>query len=183
MISHDDMAYYAALVAETTAKLNTALHSNANPPQIFWDVKGKSRLGYASGYKTIHLNLQYAAALGRGRYDQTVTHEVAHIVTTWRRVFLHGLSHQKSGPWSAHGSQWVRAMRAIGRPPERCSSMAAEVAHIVKPARKVTKFKMSCGCPEGHLVTSVIKNKMARGFTYRCRKCHKTITVGNVPVR
>lgn len=177
MITGLDKAFYAARVQDAIDTLNVRLHANTPTPVILWDLRGKSRLGTASGWHTIHLNVQYAAALGRDKYIQTVLHETCHIVTSWRREMFYGEPHQKSGPFSAHGSEWQRAMRVLGRPAERCSTNAAEVRHLIKPARVVTKFKMTCGCPEGHLVTAVIKNKMARGSRYTCRKCRKTIGV------
>lgn len=177
MISTADKAFYAAQVQNALDTLNAKFNTSVKMPAIKWDLRGKSRLGTASGWQTIHLNLQFAAALGPDKYIQTVLHETCHIVTSWRREMVYGEPHQKSGPFSSHGAEWQRAMRVLGRAPERCSSNSAEVMHLIKPARRVTKFQMTCGCPQGHLVTAVIKNKVLRGARYTCKRCHKAIGV------
>lgn len=177
MLTATERHSYSILVTETMEALNTRLGASCPTPKVFWDVRGKTRLGYARGYTEIHLNLQYAKALSFEKYSQTVVHELCHSVTTWRRVVQHGLGHRSSGVWSSHGPQWQKAMRVMGRKPERCSTVAAEVADQIKPARRQVRYSCLCGCTEGHEVTAQILKKITAGSRYRCLKCKQTIVI------
>lgn len=183
MITHADKAFYATEIAVAINKLNIHYGAWCSMPQVYWNLRGRSRLGYARGHDELHLNASYADALGREGYLQTVLHEACHNHTSWRRTFQAHLPRTSRGSWAPHGTQWAATMRFLGLHPHRCSPVPAEVSAQVRPARTVRKITAICGCVSGHEITVNMSNKIARGARYRCRLCGKTIILPGARVR
>lgn len=179
MISSTDKTFYQVAISGALAKLGEHYGQGFLFPNVTWDLRGKSRLGTASGNGLhIRLNPQYAKLLGRDEYIQTVLHEVCHIVTTQRRnIRMQSVVRRpSSGPWSSHGAEWKRSMRLLGLKPLRCSEVSAEIAAKIVPARRVVRHPVYCLCAEPHLVTPQMFAKINAGTTARCRNCHVVVT-------
>jgi SprT protein len=128
-------------------------------PEVRFDLQGATA-GYAlfpeRGAPYLRLNRDLLERHPGEMIDQTVPHEVAHIVA--RR--LHG--------WRApaHGEEWRRVMDYFGKPAERTHSMAGQ------PVRKVRRFTYTCECPDFvHRITAVRHFRAERGARYACRQC------------
>lgn len=142
----------------------------AEPLIITWELRGRSRLGYARGSREIHLNQGYADVMGTKAYTEVVLHEVAHTITVLR-MRRAGQSRQTTGPWSSHGSEWAKAMRVLGLQPHRCGQVDEATVLAVKPGRTVARITVSCAC-RTHEITIAKRNKVKAGtLTLTCRNC------------
>ena len=86
--------------------------------------------------------------------NQTIPHEIAHIITTkvygWRA--------------SAHGREWKSVMVRLGKRPDRCHKYdTTSVQKVNKPYR----YKCSC---QVHMVSHTVHGRMGEQV-YTCRKC------------
>lgn len=175
MITLADKQFYAAEITAAIDKLARHYGVQITSPAIYWDLKGKSRLGVASGLGLyIKLNPQYASLLGREEFRKTALHEACHIVTTQRRKLSPGAD--RTGRWSSHGAEWKAAMRFLGLPPDRCAAIPSDIVQQVKPARRVVRFPVYCLCPTPHQVTRQMYDKINRGATCRCNTCKVVVT-------
>lgn len=144
------------------------------PFSIRWDLKGESALGMALGHTVVRLHPEAARLLG-SEYVSTVRHEVAHIVTEYRRRKA-GIGEWDKPRWSAHGLEWKRAMIALGESPDRTCRLPDGVT--LTPARKVRKFRVECSC-RTHVVSAVRANRLTR---YKCTVCGSGLRlIGEVP--
>lgn len=96
--------------------------------------------------------------------DQTVPHEVAHIVA--QRIF--GSYTNKV----CHGTGWKRVMEAFGKRATRCHDYDVSNARV----RNVTRIEVTCGC-RTHQVSKKVATKIQMGYGYRCKVCRSTLTV------
>jgi predicted SprT family Zn-dependent metalloprotease len=162
----------ATLIAHAAiAKLNAHYGINCPMPAITWNLRGQSCLGRAYGSFRIDLNAKYAAALGDA-YSETIQHEAAHIVTSYRCARLQPGDMARTGgaaAWAPHGRQWQQAMRLLGLIPNARANVSADVLAQVPPARRVTKVKVSCGCAKVYEVTPARATKLVA--TSRCARC------------
>lgn len=93
--------------------------------------------------------------------EQTVAHEVAHLV-----------AHQVFGPRiRAHGEEWRQIMQGIyGLPAERCHTYAVQ-------RRKTTRYLYRCQCPDQSFPFSAQRHGLVgKGRRYFCRNCKATLT-------
>lgn len=103
--------------------------------------------------------------------DQTVPHEVAHL-----------LAFQVYGSRiKPHGSHWKKTMLVLGVEPTRCHNYDLSKVDV----RRKTKYHYACGCPNrNHIVSSVLHNRMIDGRVYRCTSCKTPLrmvqTIGQV---
>jgi len=93
--------------------------------------------------------------------NQTVPHEVAHVVVSTVFPFA-----------KAHGNEWKNVMKNVfGCEPARCHNMKTE------SARKTRKFSYACKCGIPHIVGVVRHNRQRAGTSnYICSKCHSNLT-------
>ena len=96
--------------------------------------RAKARSGQASyNKKQVELTCKFFEAAGReADHNQTLLHEVAHIIT--RHIHGHG-RHIK-----AHGREWKRVMVAFGLAPNRCSNYS----YIREDRENSAKHKYEC---------------------------------------
>lgn len=96
--------------------------------------RAKARSGLANyKNKRIELTCKFFEAAGReADHNQTLLHEVAHIIT--RHVYGHG-RHIKS-----HGREWKQVMLALGLTSNRCSNYS----YIREDRKKSAKHKYEC---------------------------------------
>jgi len=135
-------------------------------PPIDFDLRGRCA-GQAVFSRTpgrtpvrLRINADLLARYPRRIIQQTVPHEVAHVVA--RAWWPSGIR--------SHGPEWQSVMRLFGKPADRCHDM------VVVKARNVARFEYTCRCPEKiHSVASVVHNKILGGATYRCPACRSRI--------
>lgn len=178
MLSVADKRWYSDEITLAIMRLNQHYGTQCPTPVIEWSLRGTHCLGKARGADMIILNAEYAEHFGRDRYRSTALHEACHIVTTWRRVFQFHLArpHKRpSNPWSAHGTEWQRAMRLLGLNPDRTVVVPQDVQAKMQPARKVGKVGAACNC-QIHQITTIRYNKMLAGARYRCTACKSVLT-------
>ncbi len=95
----------------------------------------------------------------------TIPHEVAHLIS----FALHGANGR------GHGRHWREVMRKLGvEDSARCHF------YHTTPARKVRFFPMSCACASGCNVSSIVANRIKRGYAYRCKRCKQTLVTSIV---
>jgi len=139
-------------------------------PSIAWDLRGrrageanfKYEFGNRIKWGQIRLNKGIAKRYPDDFIKETVPHEVAHFVS----FELHG----RAG--CGHGHEWQQVMRQLGLKPKRTHSYA------VKPARRLKRYQVACGCPEGRTVTSIVYNRLAAGMEYSCTICNSNLHLG-----
>lgn len=95
--------------------------------------------------------------------NQTVPHEVAHLLT----YAVHGTRVKP------HGREWKQMMYSLGKRPNRCHSLDTTT---VTKRRSVTKVEYICGCGEKLLLTRNRVTKMRNGKTYRHIRCGASVT-------
>lgn len=128
-------------------------------PEVMYDLNGQVA-GYAS-YKANRIRLNYDCLVNYSEdmINQTVPHEVAHLIAY--RVFMLG----RGIRIKPHGWEWRSVCGVLGIPATRCHS------YEVKPARKVARpYVYSCACREWP-TTRCLHKRMERGHTYTCNDC------------
>jgi SprT protein len=125
-------------------------------PTVRYDLEG-----HVAGYalireNAIRLNLHLISTHRDDMINNTLPHEIAHIVT-----------YQIYPSATAHGRHWASVMWVLGLPADRCHTYETKAARVRK-----REYHYECGCPEGHLVTKTIHNRIQQGRMYTCRKCH-----------
>lgn len=107
----------------------------------------------------IRLNLDAYRLDMQEMLEETIPHEVAHLITQ----ILHG--YKKIAP---HGAEWRAVMSdCFG------ITQARRTHDLTLPrARKVSRrFLYRCQCDREHLLTSIRHNRIRRGTVYLCRQC------------
>lgn len=138
-----------------------SMYDDITPPVIKYDLKGHTA-GWAIGGHTIRLN---AALLNNPRYvddmiEQTVPHEVAHIIV-----------HQRWPRAKGHGREWQHVMHRLGLNATRCHQYNTTAARTTaKP------YVYYCHCTTPHHVTKLlhtrIQRRIAQGHShYICKIC------------
>lgn len=127
--------------------------------QIRCDLRGLSagqmRL-HANGRFEIRYNLDMALQQPQRFLNETVPHEVAHLVT-W---LLHG---SRVRP---HGKEWQAVMRGLG-------VASPKAYHDFEPAgnpRRQRRWHYRCSCRE-HQLSTTRHNRIIKGMAYTCTRC------------
>lgn len=128
-------------------------------PAVAFDLRGRAAgqavFARRSRECRIRINAKLLASHPREMLDETVPHEVAHVVI----YRLHG---RRVRP---HGAEWKALMRAFGVAPEPCHTLPSE------PARRLKQYRYRCACSEPVWLTSIRHNRARRGTVYLCRRC------------
>ncbi len=158
---HKDPQYQA--VTQTRRLLEQAQCAFSLPPlrpEIRFDLTGKSAgiVVFGPGSRCV---IRYNAALlsryGQDFIDETVPHEVAHIVARRR----YG---QRIRP---HGKEWQQVMAFFQVPARRCHRFDTTQTS----RRQMRYYDYRCACRE-HRVSAVRHNRITSGtMTYQCRFC------------
>lgn len=130
---------------------------NESFPEIHYKIKGR-----VAGKAWITQNkLGFNAQLLNDNVDefinQTVTHEVAHLIA-------YKVYHD-----TGHGSFWKHVMMSLGATPKRCHN------YDVTNTSTRPRFAYVCNCNETHQLSNIIHNKISNGAVYRCRQCRAPI--------
>lgn len=126
-----------------------------SPPLVNFKYTG-SAAGRAYYYShVVEFNVQFMARERVNMLDETVPHELAHIVA----FRLHGERGR------GHGPLWRAAARRLGCSAERCHSYDTTGLRGVQ-----RRWAYACGC-RVHKLTTTRHRKAIRGTRYRCRRC------------
>lgn len=135
-------------------------------PEVRFDLRGQgagqARIqprGSRRRPDIIRLNPALLAGHPREMLEETVPHEIAHLVVARR----HG---RRVAP---HGPEWRAVMADFGVPARACHTLPAE------PSRRLRRYRYRCACPEGVELTSIRHNRARRGTRYLCRRCGETL--------
>lgn len=135
-------------------------------PVVRFDLKGLAAgqahtqpRGLRRRRDVIRLNPTLLARHPREMLEETVPHEVAHLVIGRR----YG---RRAAP---HGPEWRSLMAAFGVPARACHTLRAE------PSRRLRRYRYHCACPEAATLTSIRHNRARRGTRYLCRRCGETL--------
>ena len=129
------------------------------------DLRGKSAgqfRCYNDGQLIIRFNLQIAELQPDIFIQETVPHEVAHLIT-W---LCHGAGVRP------HGAEWRSVMLYFGyAKAQRCHNFSLSV----KASRQQARWHYRCQCQE-HWISTTRHNRIGRGLQYYCRRCHSELT-------
>ncbi len=100
--------------------------------------------------------------------DETIAHEVAHVVVTAQYKHSNG---RRPKP---HGREWQMVMRNVfNTEPQRTHDYDVAACRV----RTVKRYKYKCSC-RTHMLTSIRHNRILRGEqVYHCRSCKGTLTL------
>ena len=92
--------------------------------------------------------------------DETIPHEVAHVVTRWAW----------GGRVAPHGREWKSIMRAFGKEPTRCHTMETT------SARRTPRYPYRCAC-EKTVYLGQVRHRRAlkQPRRYICPRCRNTL--------
>jgi SprT protein len=112
-----------------------------------------------NGQVSLRINRQLLAENLDDFLNQTIPHEVAHLVVNWP----YRKKRQRPQP---HGLEWQAVMQnCFGLEPKRCHSYQTTPARIVPRL-----FLYRCNCRE-HKLTSIMHNKIHRSVHALCKAC------------
>lgn len=132
-------------------------------PDVFFDLRGRAAGQTVFARRTrrchIRLNARLLAEHPRQMLEETVPHEVAHVV-----VFrIYGRSVRP------HGPEWRALMQAFGVEATACHTLPAE------PSRRLKRYRYVCACDEPAWLTSIRHKRAQAGTRYMCRLCGTTL--------
>jgi predicted SprT family Zn-dependent metalloprotease len=138
-------------------------------PVVHFDIHSKRLNGTATGTSKINLNPTVMEKVGE-EFDQTIGHEVMHLVVNKLRELNHGYVLIFDDANRAHGGLWKRIMQEMGLEVSRCSTYDTEL--LVNPGDHI----YACKCRETIIISTQIHNKMAAGQKRFCRACKGNLT-------
>ena len=169
MSFNDDKKEIQARVENLVDLANFTHDLGMEYPKIIYDLKGTTA-GQAFYYENkLRLN---SVALKNYRdhfIDQTVGHEVAHLVAFQKN----------GGDIKPHGYEWRNIMRMYNLPPSRCHS------YDLPSARKITRHNYICeSCGKKTPLTTFKHNQWLKGKrAFSCRPCGGKVVWGNAMKR
>ena len=116
----------------------------------------------------------------REEQDNTVAHEIAHLVVMYRYA-LHlagsygGSAYRAQRRPKAHGPEWQAVMRSMGYEPRRTHSIDRTGLEKKRVSRRTVAAR--CDCREDRLITPYIAKSVRAGFPYVCSACRGRIVV------
>jgi SprT protein len=135
-------------------------------PRITFDLRGHCAGQYVRKLEreTLRFNFDLLNRYPQEMLDQTVPHEVAHLVA--RHVHM-------GRRIRSHGREWQAIMRFFGCEPSRCHNMETT------PARQTRKYAVACDCPEQHIyVGRRVRDRIAFGLRkYTCKVCKGSVRI------
>jgi SprT protein len=141
-----------------------------NRPPVKYDLKGGGageacyNSNKSADYAYIRLNPVIYADHEDDFIERTVPHEMAHLLA----FFYYKSRNYRITP---HGKEWQNVMRILGvKDVTRCHS------YSVRPEerKRQSKYAYKCSCTTFEISTTR-HNKMLKGKTYHCIKCHQPI--------
>lgn len=154
-------SWTAYLQQSTRQLLSTAMQAygrNFPMPAIHTDLRGMTAGQAFVADNRIRLNTQLLTEHGQAFIDETLPHELAHLV-------VYQLYGRRARP---HGEEWKAVMALFGAKADRCHS------YTVQPARQVATYRYYCNCRE-HEISAIRHRRVAKGRRYVCRSCGETL--------
>lgn len=144
-------------------------------PEIRYDTKGKAA-GWAcwnNGKAYIDINPILLNENVERVVNQTVPHEVAHIVVaevyeSQNRVYVDPWSMRRQRAIAPHGYEWQQVMRLFGLVPDRCHNMDTSTVRAIRNGGVEHHYR--CGCMV-HKMSKIKHNRIQRGVVYTCCHC------------
>lgn len=165
-------AELSARVDDRIAELVTIARERAGfeirtPVVYYYD--GTLTAGYAKYSKnSVGLHATFLRENTRNMIEETVAHEVAHLVVF--QLWIAGRITEKQRR-RAHGPVWRGIMRNwFAVTPERCHNFSTENVTV----RRQRRWEARCECRSFWLSTTV-RNKMRRGQKRHCVKCRSSV--------
>lgn len=128
-------------------------------PEVHFDLRGRAAGQTVFARRTrrchIRLNRRLLASHPTQMLEQTVPHEVAHVV-------IYRLHSHRVKP---HGPEWKALMHAFGVDASPCHTLPAE------PSRQLKRYRYVCRCDEPVWLTSIRHKRARAGTDYICRSC------------
>lgn len=119
---------------------------------------GQARVG-RDGATLLRLNLTLLTENLADFLEQTIPHEVAHLVVNWQ-------ARQKHRRPRPHGPEWQLVMQnCYGLPPARCHTYRTTPARIVP-----RNILYRCGCRE-HRLTAIMHKRLSLSHEALCKSC------------
>lgn len=154
-------------------------------PEIRYDTTGKTA-GWAywnNGNPYIDINPILLNENVEHVINQTVPHEVAHIVVNeiWQpKVVVDRYTNRQNRTIRPHGMEWSHVMRVFGIEPDRCHCIDTTTIDVMK-GRVKYPYKCICCGREFHLSSIRHKRAMSFGTTkyYQCVKCKARLVYVN----
>lgn len=145
---------------QKSAPLCAAHHVLLPKPVIRFDLRGQAAgqfLQHANGRPVLRFNLDIARNHTEDFLATTVTHEVAHLITS--------ACYGRTAP---HGAQWRAIMAFLGIiDARRCHDYRLDPAKVKRQRR----WTYSCDC-RTHQISTTRHNRVRTGTThYHCRHC------------
>jgi SprT protein len=165
-------ARHAALLEQTRARLAAGGHRDLPEPRLdYFDHRLDAGRALAPDDRrsggVIELNLVYLRSHFRDMIEQTLPHELAHLVV------MHLHPRQRVRP---HGPQWQAVMRDwFGVEPERTHRFDVQDVRT----RRQRRWRYRCDCRE-HELSTVRHNRARRGTRYLCRECRQPLVAVDV---
>jgi SprT protein len=127
-------------------------------PVLRFDLTGRAAgmVVFSRTGALIRYNQKLLTENGDTFLDQTVPHEVAHLVART----LHGAGIRP------HGPEWKLIMAFFGAPAHRCHNFTTSSLS----QRRMRYFNYRCDCQD-HKLSAVRHNRCRSGVTYLCRSC------------
>jgi SprT protein len=110
---------------------------------------------YTGKFKRIELSEQLFLENIESFFENTIPHEVAHILTE----ILYPNAKQD------HGPEWKSVMRELGIEPVRCHNYDTSSCY------NDTRIRYNCVCSTHHLLSKIRHNKAKLGTEYSCGTC------------
>lgn len=150
-------------------------------PEIRYNTKGRTA-GWAcwnGGKPYIDINPILLRENVEEVVNQTVPHEVAHIVVNEvyenARVRDMWTRRRQVAP---HGVEWQQVMRLFGKVPHRCHQMDTSTVQALRNGGR--EFHYKCNC-QVHKMTIIKHNRISiHGMAYICRRCRSEIKFDKV---
>lgn len=171
MVNIHDAQNAIRLQVKHYCEMAESLYGVVLNPEIRFDLKGRTA-GTAqtkvNGQQILRFNLAalYVEGGWDHLYNDTVPHEVAHLV---QYNNLDWPKSRKANP--PHGRYWKGVMNQFGVKADRCHSLP------LPKARQQRKWKYACSCKTWELSTTR-HNKIRRGTSYSCPTCKTRLTYG-----
>ena len=134
-------------------------------PVIRFDLRGQvaGQMYWRSGSRPqLRFNLDLASRHERDFLKNTVTHEVAHLITA--------ACHGRTRP---HGAEWSAIMKFLGvTNPKRCHDYPVDETKV----RRQRRWTYRCDCAIHEISTTRHKRLQSGQTLYHCRNCGTPLT-------
>lgn len=152
-------------IKSTVDTLNDIYNFNLKYPKYYFDIKNSTAGMAKSISMTIHFNILLAIENWNDFIKITVPHEICHLGVF--QLLKTGVIKKLPRP---HGATWKLMMHEVNAPSRTTHNFNVE---NIKSTRK--KHEYACDCKEPIFVTSIIHNRIKKGYNYICKKCRNII--------